>query len=197
MFASASECNVNGQAPSAEAQPAGLGAIEAPPVLAHEAAHDAASRPLVFVAGDPGGARLAAGSRPRAGRRGARRALRRPGGDGADPRRRRGGLLLGARPGSAHPAHRRALSETLARHGGPLSRRLRGASHHSGRSGVAHPLYRPDAIKARRIDRPRAHQDGAASRPALRRRRHRGGRAAGDRRAAIVSGYGTAREGDW
>ena len=51
-------------------------------------------------------------------------------------------------------------------------------------AAIAHPLYRADAIQGpRRIDRPCAHQDGAAASPALRRRGDRRRRPAADWRA--------------
>ena len=95
----------------------GLGgqAIEAPRVLAHEAADDAASGPLDPIAGDCGGARRAARSGAGAGRRSARQPLRRPGGDGVDPRRRQRRLLLGAGARPAHSPHRRPLSAAASR----------------------------------------------------------------------------------
>ena len=126
------------------------------------------------------GARRRARARPRAGRRRARRPLRGPGGDGADPRRRRGRLLH--RPGvePAHSSHRRALSEAVAGHGCPLSRRPGSGGHHSGRRGGRAPaLPRRRHSSPSGIDRPRAHPDRPAASSALRRRgdwRRRGAR---------------------
>ena len=180
MFALAAECNVNGRGArlkprngrarakaGGKAATARSGAIDAPRLLAHEAGPmTLAALPLPSIAGACRGAGRAARSGAGARRRRARRPLRRPGGDGADPRRRQGRLLHGPRVEPARSSHRRPLSETLAGYGGPLSRRRRSGGHHSGRRGD-----RPSALPRRRdqgprrIDRPRAHQDGAAACP--------------------------------
>ena len=122
--------------------------------------------PLLSIAGVRRGAGRAARSGARARRRRARQPLRRPGGDGADPRRRQGRLLLGPGVEPARSSDRRPLSETLAGHGGPLSRRRGSGGHHSRRCGD-----RPSALPRRRdqgagrIDRPRSYPDGAAACP--------------------------------
>ena len=147
-------------------------------------ADDLGPGPLLSIAGVCRGAGGAGRSGARARRRRARQPLRRPGGDGADPRRRQGRLLLRAGIEPARSSDRGPLSETLARHGGPLSRRNGGGGHHPDRRG-----YRPSALprrrnsSPRRIDRPCAYQDGKAASPALRRRGDRRWRA-GDRRAS-------------
>ena len=90
------------------------------------------------------------------------------------------------------------MSQTLAGHGGPLSRRRGAAVIIPVDAAIAHPLYRADAIKARvesidlaliRTARPLSSRFAGAAiadggPPAI-------------GASAIVSGYGAAREGDW